>query len=183
LLYFALYNAANPNTIIEYKYYVEQYQKPIIIPEANYAAGTVFELAVKYLWFGSPYKDYTVKVYSKQDLVVRDKTTGSTSVIHMDGQTPSGFTNSTFTSMSATGPWSSGPNTNTNTNTNNTNTNNTEIGGGGGSVTTNNTSQTGETKVEVKSLSDVINKATDIRTFFGLVWENPWVLFVWFHFW
>ena len=53
--------------------------------ESAYAANTVFLVAVKYLWFGSPFKDYTVKVYSKQTLTVKDNVSGSTNVIHMDG--------------------------------------------------------------------------------------------------
>lgn len=65
LLYFALYDAANPNTILQYKYYMEQYQKPMVVLEADYSANTVFLIGVKYLWFGSPFKDYTVKVYTK----------------------------------------------------------------------------------------------------------------------
>jgi hypothetical protein len=40
----------------------------MIVLENDYTAGTVFQLAVRYTWFGSPFKDYTVKVYSKQDL-------------------------------------------------------------------------------------------------------------------
>jgi|VirMetMinimDraft_7_1064189.scaffolds.fasta_scaffold315291_1 hypothetical protein len=66
LVYFALYNAADTNTVLQYKYYVEQYQKPMVVLEADYSANTVFLLGVRYLWFGSPFKDYTVKVYSKQ---------------------------------------------------------------------------------------------------------------------
>jgi hypothetical protein len=44
---------------------------------------------------GSPAKDYTVKVYTKQDVRVVD-INGETSVIHMDGKTPSGFTESKY---------------------------------------------------------------------------------------
>lgn len=37
--------------------------------------------------------------------------------------------------------------------------------------------------VKVKSLFDVFTKATDIGTFFAIIWYNPWVLFAWFSFW
>jgi len=36
-----------------------------MIKEADYTAGTVFEVVVRYQWFGSPHPDYTVKVHSK----------------------------------------------------------------------------------------------------------------------
>lgn len=72
LLYFALYDASDSTTVIDYKYYIEQYQRPIKIDEANYSAGKVFKLAIKMLWFGSPHPDYTVKVYSKQTLEVKN---------------------------------------------------------------------------------------------------------------
>jgi hypothetical protein len=59
------------------------------------------------LWFGSPHPDYTVKVYSNQTLEVKDDT-NSTSIINMDGSSPSGFkaagsfTKSTYCGMSCT---------------------------------------------------------------------------------
>lgn len=42
-----------------------------------------------------PARDYTVKVYSKQDIAVYDSS-GKTNMWHMDGQYPSGFTNSHY---------------------------------------------------------------------------------------
>ena len=36
--------------------------------------------------------------------------------------------------------------------------------------------------VAVKSLIDVFAKATDIGSFFLIIWNNLWVLFVWFSF-
>lgn len=118
--------------MLQYKYYVEQYQKPMIVPEADYTAGTVFLVGVKYLWFGSPFKDYTVKVYSKQTLTVRDNASGGTSVINMDGQSPSGFTASNYTGMSNTGPF--GPQPGTTTTGGNTG-GNTDGGGSDGGIT------------------------------------------------
>ena len=37
--------------------------------------------------------------------------------------------------------------------------------------------------VEVKSLLDVFTKANDIGEVFEYMWYNPWVCVVWFHFW
>ena len=37
--------------------------------------------------------------------------------------------------------------------------------------------------IEVKSLLDVFNNAEDIGEFFGFIWYNPQVMFIWFHFW
>lgn len=52
--------------------------------EADYAANDVFKIVVKYLWFGSPHPDYTVKVYSEQSMVIRDSN-GNNLKYHMDG--------------------------------------------------------------------------------------------------
>ena len=53
---------------------------------------------VRYLWFNSPAPDFTVGVYSKQNLIVKEWT-GKISKYHMDGTFPSGFTNSTYMGM------------------------------------------------------------------------------------
>lgn len=54
------------------------------VPQANYTAGDEFSLQVSYNWFGATKEDFTVKVYSKQDLVIKDSS-GNTNQIHMDG--------------------------------------------------------------------------------------------------
>ena len=64
----------------------------------DYNAGDTFKVRARYEWLGAPDKDYTVKVYSKQNLEIKDSR-GQTSVIHMDGQAPSGFTASTYRGM------------------------------------------------------------------------------------
>ena len=84
----------------------------------------------------------------------------------MDGSSPSGFTNSTFCGMNCKsngtspdpknpspvpGPSPTPPNTNVDYST-----------------------------VKVTSLKDLFAKATDMFSFFTLVWYNLWVLFVWF---
>ena len=61
----------------------------------NYSSGDVFILNVKYTWFNSTNKDYTVKLYSNlDDVKVTDAFTGESNIIYMDGNTPSGFRNS-----------------------------------------------------------------------------------------
>lgn len=133
-----------------------------MLPEASYAAGDVFELAIKYLWFGSPHPDYTIKVYSKQNLAIRDSS-GNQVQQHMDGSSPSGFTSSEYKGMDASF---------------------------GNSNNVNHIDTVGTTDkpkydptVPVKSLWDTIEKSTDILHFFILSWENPWVMFIWFNWW
>ena len=52
---------------------------------SSYVAGDVFAIQVQYNWWGATKEDFTVKVYSKQDLEVLDSD-GNTNQIHMDGQ-------------------------------------------------------------------------------------------------
>jgi len=52
---------------------------------SSYVAGDVFAIQVRYNWWGATKEDFTVKVYSKQDLPVLDSD-GNTNQIHMDGQ-------------------------------------------------------------------------------------------------
>lgn len=76
-------------------------------------------------------------------------------MIHMDGQLPSGFLNSQYTGM------------------------------------TNYQCYTPPAEEEervvkdipVKSLVDVFKKSANMTEFFVFLWHNPWVTFVWFHFW
>lgn len=51
----------------------------------------MFTITVSYTWSGNTAEDYTVKVYSTQDLTVTD-TRGNSNELHMDGTSPSGFT-------------------------------------------------------------------------------------------
>lgn len=54
------------------------------------------KIEVYYGTFVAPYgNDYTVRVYSKPGYEVTDEQ-GRTNMIHMDGQEPSGFTNSNY---------------------------------------------------------------------------------------
>ena len=79
-------------------YYQEQFPYSVIIPESDYRAGKTLIFYVKYEWMGSPAPDYTVSVYSKQNLEVVDKN-NMMRIVHMDGQSPSGFTDSSYSGM------------------------------------------------------------------------------------
>ena len=75
--------------------YTGYFHYPIQLLSTEYTAGDTFYITVKYTWtygFGSyPAKDYTVHVYSKQDLTILDASSKS-NMWHMDGQFPSAFT-------------------------------------------------------------------------------------------
>ena len=82
------------DVLLENVYYFDYLNYPYLIEEADYEAGDVFKLNVDYFYFSSPVKrDYTVKVYSKQDLSIVDED-GNTNMLHMDGSEPSGFDSS-----------------------------------------------------------------------------------------
>lgn len=69
-------------------YYMDYYHLPIMIED--YDADEEFVISVKYYWYGSPRRDFTVKVYSVDgnDVVNSD---GETNMLHADGQSPSEF--------------------------------------------------------------------------------------------
>lgn len=68
----------------------------------SYSAGVVFTIKVTFTWFGSPAPDYTIKLYTKQDLTIADSQ-GDSSIINYDGTSPSGFTDSVFCGMDCVG--------------------------------------------------------------------------------
>lgn len=82
-----------------YQFGSDQFSYPILI--TSYSAGDVYKVRAAYTWFNSPSPDYTVKIYSKQTLQVKSSTS-TTNMIHMDGSSPSGFTNSTYKGMDNT---------------------------------------------------------------------------------
>ena len=45
---------------------------PKTITYQNFKAGDILHIEVKYDWFDSPHKDYTVKVHSKMNLPITD---------------------------------------------------------------------------------------------------------------
>jgi hypothetical protein len=79
-------------------YYAEYFHKPILLKEKDYSKNSQYIIRVDYKWYNSPARDYTVKVYSKMDVPVKDSN-GKLSITHMDGQVPSGFTSSSFVGM------------------------------------------------------------------------------------
>ena len=70
----------------------------VVVAEADYKAGTWYALQTNVYFVGSPVRDYTVQVYSKQNLTVTDdKLKGN--VLHLDGQLPTGFTDQKYWGM------------------------------------------------------------------------------------
>lgn len=55
-----------------------------MVAENDYEAGDVFTMEINYTWDFFMARDYTIKVYSSQELEVRDSN-GETNMIHMDG--------------------------------------------------------------------------------------------------
>jgi len=151
VVYVQVYKGSTRQT---YKYYVDQTHKPILIANSNHAANDVYTLYVKYEWIGSPHRDYTLKAYSKFSTAQISDSYGNINKINMDGQSPSGFTDSSYTGMTTdcsrfNGAPARGPVADT----------------------------------EVKSLLDVFDKAENAGEVFEFMWYNPWVCVVWFHFW
>ena len=92
---------------------------------------------------------------------------------NMDGSTPSGFTNSTFCGMNCTiNSTTPNPSPSPNPGPSPSPT-------PGPQPTPPNTIVDYST-VKVTSLKDLFAKATDMFSFFSLIWYNMWVLFVWF---
>lgn len=79
--------------------YYDLFHRPYYVAESEYAAGDKFILEVQYDWtYGwsnYPGNDYTLKIYSKQNLEIKDEN-GETNMWNMDGQFPSRFTKSHF---------------------------------------------------------------------------------------
>lgn len=73
----------NDEQIYENTYYEDWYM-PVMLEESEYEAGDEITITVLYDWVGRMSRDYTVSVYSKQDLEVLDED-GNTNMIHMDG--------------------------------------------------------------------------------------------------
>lgn len=96
LVLIELYNGYNR---LDYQYYPDMLNMPLLVQEGSYSGGTTFTLKIQYKWYNNPVRDYTVGVYSSQDLEIKDSR-GQTNQIHMDGQSPSGFTQSSFTGIS-----------------------------------------------------------------------------------
>jgi hypothetical protein len=91
------YTVKKNGNILKTMTYEEQWIEPYLVAESTYAAGDAFTMEIDYYWDTFYAKDYTIKVYSKQTLSVKDSK-GNTNMIHMDGKEPSGFTKSKYRS-------------------------------------------------------------------------------------
>lgn len=56
------YGRENP-----YSYFWDYAHSPVHIKEGEYRARQKFDIMAKYEWYGSPARDFTVKVYSKHE--------------------------------------------------------------------------------------------------------------------
>lgn len=98
---FTLYKNTKDKKWSQYWYY-DAYHKPAQILESEYEAGDKIILEVTYDWFDGyssipeSARDYTIKVYSKQNLEIKSSATGKTNMWFMDGQFPSRFTRSHY---------------------------------------------------------------------------------------
>lgn len=123
-------------------------------------------------------------------------------MINMDGQSGSGFTNSSFAGMNAaTSTFDCckykycAPNNN-DENNNNDNTNNNNVDTGDVNVDIEWTDYNPEpipepdlsgvrdvSVIEVRSLADVFENSNNVGEFFAFLWYNPWTMVVWFTLW
>lgn len=88
-------NSVDDANLVYVRDYFELFHWPIQVLSTNYTAGTKFIIRVQYTWDSNPGNDYTLKVYSKQDLTILDSN-GNSNMWHMDGQYPSAFTKSHY---------------------------------------------------------------------------------------
>ena len=69
--------------------YEEHTPKPFLLSEA--ITPGKFTISVKYIaWWGSKHRDFTVGMYSKHDLFIKDSS-GNSNELHTDGSFPSEF--------------------------------------------------------------------------------------------
>lgn len=62
LVSFRLYESGKEQ-YLQTAYYGDQYHRPFLLK--TYEAGKSYSLRVRYTWYGSPHKDFTVKAYSR----------------------------------------------------------------------------------------------------------------------
>jgi hypothetical protein len=84
--------------LLSYNYYFDQYHKPLMFGPDSHFSGSQYTIFVQYEFLGSPAKDYTLKAYSKYKSKIYNSQY-NTNMIHMDDQSPSGFTSSTYTGL------------------------------------------------------------------------------------
>ena len=80
------YGGENP-----YSYFWDYAHSPLHIKEGEYRAGQTFDIMVKYEWYGSPARDFTVKIYSKHNETQLTDSAGYANMLYTDGREPSEF--------------------------------------------------------------------------------------------
>jgi hypothetical protein len=84
--------------MLDYQYYWDVYHQPIELYLPENSDPVELTINVRYEWLGSPFKEYTLKAYSKYDSKILD-TIGNSNQVYMNGESPSGFTESTYQGM------------------------------------------------------------------------------------
>lgn len=83
--------------------YFEQFHQPTLLSSKDHRAFNHISIYATFQYYGSPAPDYTIKVYSKYTGQIMNVTMQSNQ-IHMDGQSPSGFTGSDYDGYSTCNP-------------------------------------------------------------------------------
>ena len=94
IIFYAVYAG---NTEIAGAAYVDQFPRPSVVGASSHSQGTTYAIYVQVYYFGSPHPDHTVKVYSKYNSQILEN--GRSNQLNMDGQQPSGFTDSDYRGM------------------------------------------------------------------------------------
>lgn len=155
-VFFRVQKVGAVSTDYLFTYYFDQISYPILIaPSYGYKAGDTFKISViKGYMENYPAKDYTVKLYSKHDIKITNSN-GKTNMIHMDGQYPSGFTESKYC-----GPYCDQYN----------------------QVTTSSNKYTGPPE-DATTMIELLQSAPDVATFLSVLLRKPYLIFIWFKFW
>ena len=89
---------SSSKTLVDSVHYTDQKHTPIVF-NGYYSSGQTFVIRVKYTWFGSPHKDYTVKVYSTHKAAKVYDELGKSNQLYADGRSPSEFKDPQFCGM------------------------------------------------------------------------------------
>jgi len=66
VIYFTVYDSRGRR--VDYKFYVESTHTPLVLKPGQYKAGEKYRIRVYVEFFKSPARDYTVGIYSDQDI-------------------------------------------------------------------------------------------------------------------
>ena len=83
------------------KYYYDYYPKFIYIPSTNdkYQAGTLFDIGINIDWGKSDVRDFTIKVFTKQNFEIVEYYSRKGKITNYDGTSPSSFKCSNYKGM------------------------------------------------------------------------------------